>query len=302
MKKIINLLLFSFTITFFYSCSNEDKLVDQVVDQTTHGVTLKTIKKDSPNFNFLDTASKWEVTVELRGTNEVTRAKEVKLFVKHTTNGATSAEKLLKTFPVSVFTAAAPYGLPNAKLSTTFGETLTVLSLAPGSYTASDKFTMRLELVLEDGRIFTDTNASGTVTGGTFFSSPFTYSVQFDCPLADTSLFNGNYKVVVDAWVDYAPGAIVPVVYNVANGQYKFRILNTNNPFLVNAATTYYEVTVNPANGSATVVSNATLDYGGGFLTNVTGTGSIGSCTGDINLSLNFSGSSQNQTFSLVKA
>jgi len=301
MKKKFNLMLFSFAIMFFYSCSNDDKLVDQVFDETTSGVTLKTVSIDSPTFNFLDTSSEWKVTVELRGTNEENRLKEVKLYVNHTTNGVTSNESLLKIFPASTFVVTEPYGLPNAKLSTTFAETLTALSLAPGSYAPSDKFSMRLELVLEDGRTYTSTNASGTVTGGSFFSSPFTYSVQFSCPLTDASLFNGNYIVTVDAWADYSTGDIVPVVYNVANGQLKFRILNTNNPFLVNGASTYYEVTIDPANGSCTVISNATLDYGGGFLTNVTGTGSIGSCTGDINLMLNFSGSSQNQAFSLVK-
>jgi hypothetical protein len=302
MKKIFNLVLFSFAISFFYSCSNEDKVTDQVFAGIKSGVTLKTIKVDSPTFNFLDTSSKWEATLEMRGTNNDNRAKEVKVYVKHTTAGVTSAEKLLKTFPASVFVNAAPYDLPNAKLSATFAETLAALSLVPGKYTAADKFTMRLEVVLEDGRTYTDANASGTITGGSFFSSSFAYTVQFACPLTDASLFNGNYKVTVDAWQDYAIGDIVPVVYNAANGSLKFRILNTNNPYLVNKANTYYEVTVNPTDGSCTVISNETLNYGGGFLTNVTGKGSVGTCTGDINLTLNFSGSSQNQNFSLVKS
>ena len=301
MKKIFNLVLFSFAILLLYSCSNEDKVIDQVFAGIKSGVTLKTIKVDSPTFNFLDTSSKWETTVEMRGISSENNPVEVKVFVKHTTGGVTSAEKLLKTFPASVFVNSAPYDLPNAKLSATFAETLAALSLVPGKYTAADKFTMRLEVVLGDGRTYTSTNSGGTVTGGSFFSSPFAYTVQFACPLIDASIFNGDYKVTVDAWADYAAGDIVPVVYNAANGTLKFRILNANNPFMVNKATTYYEVTVNPTDGSCTVVSNVTIDYGGGFLTNVTGTGSVGTCTGDINLKLNFSGSSQNQSFSLVK-
>ena len=300
MKKIFSLLIFSFVITFLNGCSNEDKVIDQVFDQTTSGVTLKTVKQDSPNFNFLNKASAWETTVELRGISEINKVKEVKLFVNHTTNKVTSKEVLLKTFPISAFVKAPPYDFPNAKLSATFGETLTSLSLTDGKYTANDKFQMRLEVILEDGRTYSNTNSSGTITGGSFFSSPYIYSVQFSCPLNDASLFNGNYKVTVDAWSDYAIGAVVPVVYSVTNGQYKFRILNSNNPYLVNTFS-YYEITVNPSDGKVTVVSNETLDYGGGFKTNVTGSGSVGSCTGDINLTLNFSGSSQNQNFSLIK-
>lgn len=302
MKKIFNLVLFSFAISFFYSCSNEDKIIDQVLTGTTSGVTLKTVKVDSPTFKFVDTSSKWEATVELRGTNNENRVKEVQVYASHTFGKNTSDEKLVKTFPASIFVVAEPYGLPNATLSVTFAETLTALALNAGNYSTLDKFNLRLEIILEDGRTFTDKNSGGNVTGGSFFSSPFAYPVQFTCPLNDASLFNGNYKVTVDAWQDYAIGDIVPVAYSAANGTLKFRILNTNNPYLVNNANTYYEVTIDPTDGSCTVMSNETLNYGGGFLTNVTGKGSVGTCTGDINLTLNFSGSSQNQNFSLVKS
>lgn len=302
MKKIFNFLLFSFAITFFYSCSNEDKIIDQVSDGLTSGVILKKLEKDtdSPSFVFPITTSSWETTVELRGTNEKNRLKEVKLYVKYTTNGVSSAEVFVKTFPASIFAPADPYGLPNAKLSATLAETLAALSVSSSTLKTSDKFAFRTEIVLEDGRTYSNTNASPSISQS-FFNSNFAYSVQFRCPISDASIFNGNYKVVTDAYQDYVAGDIVPVVYNAANGTMKFRILNTNNPGLINGASTYYEVTVNLTTEKCTVVGNAPFNYGGGFLTNATGTGRVGTCTGDINLSLNFSGSSQKQAFSLVK-
>ncbi|MFK7000647.1 hypothetical protein V3Q90_01875 [Flavobacterium oreochromis] len=301
MKKIFKFLLFSFASGFFYNCNSDDKLINKVTNDIKSGVTLRNVDTNSPTFNFFDTSSKWETTIELNGQNEENKLKEIKLYVSHTKNGTTSTEKFLKSFSNSIFLPAAPFGLPTAKLSTTLAEVLTTLSLTPGSYTAYDKFNLRTEAILEDGRTYSSTNASAAI-GQSFFNSTFHYSVQFSCPLIDASLFNGNYKVITDDWSDYPIGKIVPVVYNAANGILKFRILNSNNPLIINAATTYYEVTINPANGTVTVTSNATLDYGGGFLTNVTGTGTIGSCTGDINLKLNFSGSSQNQKFILVKS
>ncbi|HEX8577556.1 MAG TPA: hypothetical protein VF677_14815 [Flavobacterium sp.] len=167
----------------------------------------------------------------------------------------------------------------------------------------TDNLLITAELKSSDGtviKLYTDNGVrrfGADIANSTLFPVFQTYGVS--CPLADASLFNGDYRVTADAWADYAVGDIVPVVYNAANGVFKFRILNTNNPYIVNTSS-YYEVTINPANSNVTVVSNEPLDYGTGT-TNVTGTGTIGSCTGDINLSLNFSGSSQNQTFTLVK-
>ena len=61
------------------------------------------------------------------------------------------------------------------------------------------------------------------------------------------------------------------------------------------------EVTIDPTDGSVTLTSNECFDYGGGFCTDVIGTGSVGTCTGDINVVLNFTLCCPNQTFSLVK-
>ncbi|MCB0374289.1 MAG: hypothetical protein KDD04_00045, partial [Sinomicrobium sp.] len=46
------------------SCSSDDKIVDQVVKDTTHGAILRTISVPSATFDFFDTASVWEVELE----------------------------------------------------------------------------------------------------------------------------------------------------------------------------------------------------------------------------------------------
>lgn len=60
------------------------------------------------------------------------------------------------------------------------------------------------------------------------------------------------------------------------------------------------EVTINPADGSATVISNECFNYPGFDCVDVTGTGSVGTCTGDINVVLDF-GPYTDNGFSLVK-
>lgn len=282
------------------SCSSDESTPENVLDNTTRGAILRTTKVNQSTFNFFDTTSKWSVNIEEQDAENGALFSEVRLYVKHTKNGVTGPEVLLKSFPAASFPKGVN-GLPTGEVSATLAETLSKLGITTGGYTTSDKFAMRLALVLTDGRIFTNTNSSSTVVGGVYFSSGFLYSVQFFCPFANVSTFNGNYKVTADAWQDYSVGDIVPVQYVPADGLYKFRINNTNNPYLVNSSTSYIIVTVNPTNAAVTVTSNEVWNYGGGFLTTVTGSGTVGSCTGDINLKLNFSGSSQNQTFNLVK-
>lgn len=122
--------------------------------------------------------------------------------------------------------------------------------------------------------------------------------------LSESSLnatgFDGNYSVTLDDWADYGVGDVVPVEYDSALGVYKFKILSSNNPYLVNPNTSYMEVTVNPTTSEVTVSSNENFDYGGGFAVAVTGTGTVNFCDNSINLELHF-GSNTVYEFKLVK-
>lgn len=175
------------------------------------------------------------------------------------------------------------------------------------SFGLTDKLVISAEVKVKDGTVFKMYGDDGLplfgadVANSTLWKVSQTYTAL--CPLTDASLFNGNYKVTADTWQDYAIGTIIPVVYNPANGTLNFRILATQNPLLVNASTAYLNVTINPATNAVTVKSNEDFNYGGGDTTPVVGTGTVGSCTGDINLKLDFPGfSATGYTFNLVKA
>ncbi|MEL1252574.1 hypothetical protein AAEO57_02200 [Flavobacterium sp. DGU38] len=171
--------------------------------------------------------------------------------------------------------------------------------------TTSDVLKISADLKQKDGTILKMYDEKGVALFGSDIANTTLFSVFqnyiVSCPLEDASLFNGNYKVTADTWQDYSVGDIVPVVYNPSNGQYVFRILNTANPYLINASTSYIIGTINPVNNSVTVTSNEQWNYGPGQVYTVTGTGNVGSCTGDINLKIRFSGSAE-YTFNLVKA
>ncbi len=294
-KQIVFAFLLAGTL---FSCSEGDTTFDKVDENIIRGAVLRTISVTSSTFDFFDTTSSWSVELEEQDTKKGGLFEAVRVYAsyRNTATGQTEPEAFVKTIAASTF-SPGPNGLPRGTVSATFNEVLNATGLGVGDYTSADQFIMRLELVLTDGRVYTN-NASGPVSGGTFFASPFQYSVQFFCVLADASLFDGNYIVVNDAWADYEPGDVVPV--ETVAGELRFRILSTNNPFISNPGTSYMEITIDPSDGSVTIASNECFDYGGGFCADVTGTGSVGTCTGDINLGVQF-GSPTVWNFSLVK-
>jgi hypothetical protein len=284
MKTLNKIKFFAFALIALLvgACAEDETLVGKVREGVTNGAILRTVKVNQGTFNFFDTTQKWSVTVEEQDAANGTLLQEVKLLVKHTTGGVAGSEVLVKTFPASAFVTGTD-GYPRATLEASLDEVLAVLSKTIANCLPTDVFAMRLELVLTDGRTFTNTNSSSSLSSA-FFRSPFLYSAQFFCPLADASLFDGDYEVVTDDWEDYGVGDVVPVEFDSG---YKFRIMSTNNPYLVNTGS-YMEVTVNPANGAVTVVGSEPFNYGSPTLYTVSGTGTVGTCTGDISLLLKF--------------
>ena len=297
MKNYINkffVLLIAFSL--MQACETEDKMIDDVYNNIQRGAILRTIAVPNATFDFFDTSSRWIVTVESQDSDDGNLLSEINVYSSFVNDGSIGTEVLVQTISASGFTVG-PFGFPRGDVSVSLQEVLDAAGLVIGDYDSGDSFTLRLESVLKDGRTFTSTNTSGTVTGGSFFSSPFQYSAQFFCALEDASDFNGNYIVTIDAWADYDIGAVVPVEF--VSG-YTIRILSTNNPYIDNTGTSYMEVTIDPTDGSATVATNECLNYPGWACLDVVGAGSVGTCTGDINVVIDFGGYTD-QAFSLVK-
>lgn len=298
MKKYIYkifALLIVFSIT--QSCETDEKTIDEVFAGLQRGGVLRTIEIQNGTFDFFNTSSEWIITVEAQDVENGDLLAEVRIYSAFVNDGVAGTENLVKAVPASAF-SQGPIGLPRADIAVSLQEVLNAGGLVAGDYDSSDSFNVRFEYVMTDGRTYSNTNTSSTVTGGSFFSSPFKYSVQFFCALTDASMFDGNYVVVIDAWADYGEGDIVPVEFI---SDYTFRILSTNNLWINNTTTSYMEVTINPEDGSVVVSSNECFEtnWGGGCL-DVTGYGSVGTCTGDINLVIDV-GAYTDNTFSLVK-
>lgn len=298
MKKLKYIFIITI-ISCLTGCSESERPIDDVFDRTSSGGILRTIEVNNATFNFTDPSVEWSITVEAQDEQDGDLLSEVEVYVSQFRDASrVGSEALVKEIPASEFTTGEN-GLPVGEISLSLNDVVNALSLSEEDYVSTDEFRVRLEYVMTDGRTFTNEDAAGTVLASSFFKSPYVYPVQFFCNLEDASIFEGNYTVTADAWADYAAGDVVPVEYNPEDGPYTFRILNTNNAYVANKDSAYMLVTVNPDDGTVTVTSNESFDYG--VPIDVTGSGSVGTCTGNINLSLNFVGNATNQAFRLVK-
>ncbi|WP_416440157.1 hypothetical protein ACH3O9_10495 [Leeuwenhoekiella sp. A16] len=213
MKKIA-IIIAILSAGIYSSCSSDDKVVDNVLDTVTRGAVLRTVSLNSSNFNAFDPESIFSVTLEEQDVEDGGLMSSVDVLVSFTDNqddpvDISVEEQLLLTLQPSDFTTG-PNGLPRITFETSLSAAAAAVGLSPGEYSGGDTFTYRLVLNLTDGRSFTNTDASGTISGGSFFTSPYSYLVGVNC--TPTSPIAGDYSVTIeDSYGDGWNGASITV-------------------------------------------------------------------------------------------
>jgi len=188
------------------SCSDDKGFFDK--DAIVYAAYLNVVATPSSTFGTvsqsdfrLNTTSKYEVTLEERDVERGKLFQSVDFYVKlkdNTVPKLTTNEVKVKSVPSTSFTQDPDTDYPRATISISAQEVLSALGLAQGDVNGGDQVELRYELVMKDGRIFTDSNASGVVTGGAFFNSPFFYRIPVVCVSARSGKYDG-----VTNWVDY---------------------------------------------------------------------------------------------------
>ncbi|KAB7531608.1 hypothetical protein F8C76_08975 [Flagellimonas olearia] len=180
-KKHISLLFF---VCIAFSCS-EEKLIDKIYSDTTTGIVIRTLTDpDTISFDIFDTSPTWDMEVEIQDKENGSTLSEVRLYFTFIDNNDdpsddTSTEALVATYPASHFSTPGEFGLPTGVLSLSYAEALSTAGITVADVLPGDTFFYRVEAELTDGRVFTN-DANGTVSGGTFFTSPFQYSESLE--------------------------------------------------------------------------------------------------------------------------
>lgn len=216
MKKINILTLFVAGLATI-ACEEGDTVFDQIVNNETRGAILRTVNFTTNEIPIGSTDYTFNVDLEVQDQNNGQNVSAIEVFLSFEDNtilaGAADLSKdevLVESLPASSFTIGE-FGLPRLSYSIGLPAMLSALNLTTTDIfvTGGDKFNVRFELVLADGRRYTNTNNSGTLTGS-FFRSPFLYSTIVVCPPLAPSA--GTWTIAMqDSYGDGWNGASVDI-------------------------------------------------------------------------------------------
>ncbi|MFT5861563.1 MAG: hypothetical protein ACI828_000205 [Flavobacteriales bacterium] len=224
-SKFLALLL---TGALFFTCSSDEKTVDNVISDTEIGAVLRTIEIIDNSIPIAiengqtQTAegAQLSMIIEEQDVKNGDLLESVDVYITFKdgspltgdSSNAITEEVFVKNIPAGEF-SDGPFGLPRATVTITALDMLSKVNLTPESLFGGDTFTTRFALNLTDGRIFSSDNAGGIITGG-FFSSPFQYRTPVVCNL-ETTAFVGDYLLEeITPYVDgptFDDGSVVTV-------------------------------------------------------------------------------------------
>lgn len=212
MKKITYSLGFVLYLLVF-SCQKPNNTVNFVLDNYQSGAVLRTISA-SGEYNFYAPGeSTFKLTIEEHDKQNGALMKNVEVYLSF--NGGT--EKLHQTIAPSEFTTG-PVGLPRIDLSISFAQAIATLGLSSGQYKGGDKFDIRLQLNLTDGRSYSAGDVTGSLTGS-YFKSPYKYTKIIKC--IPISAIPGIYTIeMIDSYGDGWNGASIDVTIDGVTTSY----------------------------------------------------------------------------------
>lgn len=217
MKRYIkNILMLSLVSAGFLACESSNKTIDDVFEEVTRGAVFRSTTDATviaaQEFSFSDPSSEYAVTFEVEDNAEGELLDNVEIYTAFnsaTDDAMSTSEVLVKTLVASDFTPNED-GLPSITVVLTLGELASASGLSEGDYSGGDSFTIKYVLNLTDGRSFTNTNLNSTVSGGSYYRSPFIYTVPLVCPPIAPSA--GEWTIEMqDAYGDGWNGASLEV-------------------------------------------------------------------------------------------
>lgn len=192
--KIIAALLIVLT-----GCKDGEEVFDQIVAAEQRGAILRTVNLISNELPIGVADARFAVELEEQDQQNGDLLASVEVYLGFNDNtvpdGGTDldvAESLFSTIPSSDFTPGE-FGLPRTTVEIPLTEMLSFTGVQESDLFGGDSFSVRFELVLTDGRRFSNDDNSGTITGS-YFSSPFLYTPTVVCPVNDDQ-FVGMYMI-----------------------------------------------------------------------------------------------------------
>ncbi|WP_271782906.1 hypothetical protein [Aquimarina algiphila] len=225
MKRIIKYLNILFLTGLILGCGSDDKTVDVILDSVTSGGVLRTIDIDNNLiYNDLllefDEGANYTLTLEEQDNQNGELLDQIEIYARFVENtridtnmdgvidddddDLSTEEGLIRTLTASDF-QPGERGVPISVITFTADEFLTFTGVDESKLQGKDDFAIRFVLKLKDGRTFSVDDANGNVSGGSYFSSPYTYRTTIGCTITETLAGTYSYEVID---LTSAPGEI----------------------------------------------------------------------------------------------
>lgn len=202
MRKLLSRYLgrsIAICLIVFTACEDGEEIFDQIRAAEQRGAILRTVNLISNELPIGVADAGFTVELEVQDQQDGDLLSELDIFVGFSDNtvpdGGTDldvAESLFSSIPASSFTTGE-FGLPRTIVDIPLSEMLSFTGVQEADLFGGDQFTVRFDLKLTDGRVFSNDDNSGTITGS-YFSSPFLYTPTVICPVSEDQ-FVGMYMI-----------------------------------------------------------------------------------------------------------
>lgn len=202
-------------------CSESDKVIDQITDGVTRGAVLRQLNVIANSVainsatNVLEDGEQFSVELEYQDTEDGDLLAGMDVYLSYVDNTEddndnSKAEILYENVPASAF-SEGERGLPVITYAVSAQQMQSALGLSNDQIgLGGDNFFVRFEVLMTDGRSFSNDDNSGTITGS-YFNSPFLSSVTVVCspstPTAGQWIFE-----TIDTYGDSWNGASLDIV------------------------------------------------------------------------------------------
>lgn len=194
---------------FVASCETDDKVTIEVQESVTSGAILRTLSATGSLDMFdLDSTLAFEIQEQdAEGGALVDRIEITGSF--NDNNGDDDSVSGVALETIAAADLGETDGLPSFEYSITFGEFLAALGMDVTQVLPGDQFVIDMELFLTDGRSFKNSDTTGNVSGGSFFSSPYRYTETVDDGVSFLLPFlNDGINVANKSGINIAPTAV----------------------------------------------------------------------------------------------
>lgn len=268
MKKILFAAIGLIFILNQPSCT-KDNIINGDVSQYALGSYLS-YTTDVPSSPFpFDLSQINTSTVSISVKSVGVPATKVNIYVGDNTDKSTW--KLIKTVS---FTATGD-------LSVTGGELAAALGVNTSDFQPGDVFNLYNEVETADGRLFSAYNTSSDFQAQSSYKMAFQWQALIFCSF-DQIVFNGNFLVVRDDWADFSAGD--PIKVEAGPGENQISVTAYPSPSYGSNRVPMI-LDIDPSTNNVSVSSQVIGDYDG-VVTSVSGVGSVNSCAGTIDLTL----------------